>query len=117
MGHVDLAQSLSKVDKLPSLADKVVALNRIAQELSPDQIKLLRNIHTYITKRKPSEKVQPQFSWLTCCLLSDLPNEVDFAVNILLKISEENCRVFPPAVVSRLVDVLLSHVGLYGEGT
>lgn len=111
-----MAQSLSRIDKLPSLADKVAALNRIAQELSPEQIKMLKNIHAYITKRKPTEKIHPQFSWLTCCLLSELPNEVDFAVNVLLKLSGENGRVFPPNVVSRLVELLLSHVGLYEEG-
>ena len=49
-------------------------------------------------------------------LQSGLPNEVDFAVNVCTLLSNEGKHVIHLEKAPQLIDVLLSHVGVFFEG-
>ncbi len=60
---------------------------------------------------KPSE-----YDKLEKSLLSGLPNEVDFVVNVCTLLSNESRHVLTLKKSHQLVDLLLAHIGIFSEG-
>lgn len=58
---------------------------------------------------------QKNFERLVLSLQSGLPNEVDFAVNICMLLSNVNNSVFNLAKAPAIVDMMLAHVGVFLE--
>ncbi|XP_046327628.2 AT-rich interactive domain-containing protein 2-like isoform X1 [Haliotis rufescens] len=61
---------------------------------------------------KPSE-----YDKLERSLLSGLPNEVDFVVNVCTLLSNESRHVLTLKKSHQLVDLLLAHIGIFSEDT
>jgi hypothetical protein len=53
---------------------------------------------------------------LELSLLSGLPNETDFAINVTLLLSSEGKRTLHVTHCPFLVELLLAHVGIFREG-
>ena len=57
-----------------------------------------------------------EYSHLERSLLSGLPNEVDFAINVCLLLSYDSKLAMRGSNGMRLVDCMLSNVGIHKEG-
>ncbi len=49
-------------------------------------------------------------------LMSGLPNEVDFAINVLTLLSSEGRHSLQLKECNNLVDILLAHAGIFSRG-
>lgn len=57
-----------------------------------------------------------QYDKLVYSLMSGLPNEVDFALNVCVLLSNEGKHVLRLERCPRLLEVLLAHVGIFSDG-
>lgn len=65
----------------------------------------------------PKEFSRPsEYSRIERSLMSGLPNELDFAVNVCLLLSTEGRHTLKGTKALRIVELLLSHVGISKEG-
>ena len=58
-----------------------------------------------------------EYKNLVHSLMSGLPNEVDFALNICTLLSNEGQHTIELEKCPHLLKLLLAHMGIYGHGT
>ena len=75
-----------------------------------DTVRRNLGMSTDIIKReKPYDKLEKG-------LLSGLPNEVDFAINVCTLLSNEGKHTLNVSHSPRLIEILMAHVGIFREG-
>eukprot|EP00112_Aurelia_sp_Birch-Aquarium-sp1_P002034 Seg1221.12 transcript_id=Seg1221.12/GoldUCD/mRNA.D3Y31 product="AT-rich interactive domain-containing protein 2" protein_id=Seg1221.12/GoldUCD/D3Y31 len=76
------------------------------------------NFHESTRKNEPGPLGEPRvsnFNRLVFSLLSGLPNETDFAMNICTLLSNVTNSIFNLAKAPNIVNLLLAHVGIFSE--
>jgi hypothetical protein len=58
-----------------------------------------------------------EFSKLERALLSGLPNEVDFAINVCTLLSSESRHSLLLRKAQNLLQLLMAHIGIFSDGT
>ncbi len=80
-----------------------------AQHSVPDECRAELNMATKVYRRTDYDR-------LALSLTSPLPNEQDFGINVCTLLSNEGRHTLKLAKCPRLLDLLLSHAGLYNHG-
>lgn len=69
-----------------------------------------------ITGMSQDKYVPSGFEKLCLSLLGGLPNEVDYALNIITILSKNEKSILQLSKVPKLVDLLLAQTGMYSKG-
>ncbi|XP_014672975.1 PREDICTED: uncharacterized protein LOC106813343 isoform X2 [Priapulus caudatus] len=99
----------SRKTKGPSLVDQVSMVYRKEHHTIPDTLRSFHGLSMEFAKLS-------QYDKLIYSLMSGLPNEVDFALNVCVLLSNEGKHVLRLQRCPRLLDLLLAHAGIFAEG-
>ena len=105
----DEEDSRAKRNKAQKITATVPLTYNAAQHNIAEEHRSLLNLSTNLFHKTDYDR-------LLLSLTSPLPNEQDFAVNVCTLLSNEGRHTLKLAKCPRLLDLLLSHAGIYNHG-